>query len=305
MSQQIPASIPSPVSPAVAAPQAAPSADMGSTAYPQWVATTQAAPSAAMPQVQSPATQASVPSTNSQYSQSPSTSSPSNPWEAAMSSLERVVSRISPSPSQTASYQQSPVALPDTQLSSLPLQAQQPWAYQAPQAQPTSFSNGYTTQTSYPTSTEQQAPQLSPETAAVVNHFGIEAPGILNQYSVTLEDALIQQHTVLENVANRAMAMEHILTDPDQLADYTNRFFTEVYPVDEAYPAQENAYQPRYDQMPAVPASAGTGTPTADPQIQWEGFSSVMNQNPEQAWRVLSQMSPEAFRSKLLFLDGN
>ena len=301
MSQQIPASIPSPVSPAVAAPQAAPSADMGSTAYPQWVATTQAAPSAAMPQVQSQATPGTVPSTNNQSSQYPSTSSPSNPWEAAMSSLERVVSRISPSPSQAAQYPQSLAQAQDTQLYSQSSLAQ-PYLYQAPTAQPTSYNNGYTTQTSSPTSTEsQQGTQLSPETTAVVNHFGIEAPGILNQYATVLEDALIQQHTILENVAARGLAMEQILTNPDHLADYTNRFFTEVYPVDETQPTE--AYQPRYDQLPAVPASASAGAPSADPQTQWQGFSQVMNQSPEQAWRYLSQMGPDAFRSKLLFLD--
>lgn len=304
MSQQIPASIPSPASPAVAAPQAAPSADMGSTAYPQWVATTQAAPSATMPQVQSPATQATVPSTNSQYNQSLSTSSPSNPWEAAMGSLERMVSRISPSPSQTASYPQYQTAPQDTQLYSQSSQAQ-PYLYQAPTAQPTSYNSEYTTQTSYPTSTGQ-APeaQLSPETVAVVNHFGVDAPGILNQYSVTLEDALIQQHSVLEAAINRGAAMEHILTDPDQLADYTDRFFTEVYPVD-ADVNEQQTYQPRYDQLPAVPASAMAGAPSADGETQWQGFSQTMNQSPEQAWRYLSQMSPDAFRSKLLFLDAS
>jgi hypothetical protein len=263
-----------------------------------------------MPQAQSPVTPVTAPSTNNQYNQSLSTSSPSNPWEAAMSSLERVVSQISPSRNQAAQYQQSPVALPDTQLSSPASQAQ-PYLYQAPTAQQTSYNNGSTTQTSYPTSSEPQQNLLSAETAAVVNHFGIEAPGILNQYSTTLEDALIQQNDVLENVASRAMAMEHILTDPDQLADYTNRFFTEVYPVDEygiedglSYGTPE-AYQPRYDQFPAVPASASAGSPSADPEIQWQGFNNTMNQNPEQAWRYLSQMGPDAFRSKLLFLDGN
>ena len=38
--------------------------------------------------------------------------------------------------------------------------------------------------------------------------------------------------TTVEQIATRGMAMEQILTDPDQLADYTNRFFTEVYPTD-------------------------------------------------------------------------
>jgi hypothetical protein len=98
--------------------------------------------------------------------------------------------------------------------------------------------------------------------------------------------------------------MEHILTDPDQLADYTDRFFTEVYPVD-ADVNEQQTYQPRYDQLPAVPASAMAGAPSADGETQWQGFSQTMNQSPEQAWRYLSQMSPDAFRSKLLFLDAS
>lgn len=304
MSQQIPASIPSPASPAVAAPSAAPSADQGSTAYPQWVANTQVAPSATMLQAPSPATQVTVPSTNNQSNQYPLTSFPSNPWEAAMGSLERVVSRISPSPSQAAQYPQYQTAPQDTQLYSQSLQAQ-PYLYQAPTAQPTSYNNESTTQTSYPTSTEQQSKaQLSPETVAVVNHFGIDAPGILNQYSVVLEDALIAQHEVLDAAVSRGAAMEQILTNPDQLADYTNRFFTEVYPVD-ADVSEQQSYQPRYDQLPAVPASAMAGAPAVNSDTQWNGFTDTMNRNPEQAWRVLSQMSPDAFRSKLLFMDAS
>jgi len=105
----------------------------------------------------------------------------------------------------------------------------------------------------------------------------------------------------------RAGAMEHILTDPDQLADYTNRFFTEVYPVDEdgQYDANNGVnYEPRYDQFPAVPASATAGTRGADPESQWNGFTQTMDQSPENAWRYLAQMSPDALRSKLLFLDN-
>ncbi len=100
--------------------------------------------------------------------------------------------------------------------------------------------------------------------------------------------------------------MEYILTDGDQLADYTNRYFTEVEPIDVDGPAemqQSNPYVPQYDQMPAVPASASTGVRQADPQTQWQQFSQVMQQDPENAWRYLSQMTPDAMRSKLLFLD--
>jgi hypothetical protein len=204
------------------------------------------------------------------------------------------------------------VAAPDIQQSNLASQVQQPWAYQAPTAQPIYSNNVSTTPISSPTSTAQE-PQLSQASAAVVNHFGLEAPAILNQYSTTLEDALIQQHQTLEQIATRGMAMEQILTDPDQLADYTNRFFTEVYPTDlrtdeqiaadEAQAAIQQSYQPNYDQVPAVPAAASAGQPAQDPNMQWEQFGQVMNQAPDQAWRYLNNMSPEALRAKLLFLD--
>ena len=128
----------------------------------------------------------------------------------------------------------------------------------------------------------------------------------------------MSQQQTLDSFANRAAVMEHILTDPDQLADYTDRFFTEVYPVetvyDQAAAVQEDPYayyedpyayyEPRYDQMPAVPAGAINNAPT-NTELQWEGFSETMNRSPEHAWRYLTQMNPEAFRSKLLFMDAS
>ncbi len=138
----------------------------------------------------------------------------------------------------------------------------------------------------------------------------MEAPAVLNQYAVTLEDALITQNQTLEQIQLRSAAMEHILTDPDQLADYTDRFFTEVYPVDigDAAAAAQiqnvNPYQQQSYNMPAVPAGAGAGAPNANPETQWNQFGAVMNRNPEQAWRYLSNMSPDAFRQKLLVMDN-
>ena len=109
-------------------------------------------------------------------------------------------------------------------------------------------------------------------------------------------DALVIRHD----------AMQTILTDPEHLANYTDRYFTEVVPVDidndNQYQAQPQAYQPSYD-MPAPPAGVGGNTNGGQPQQQWEQFSDVMNRSPENAWRYLSQMGPEALRSKLLFMD--
>jgi len=310
MSQQIQASIPSPVSQAVAAPVAAPQVQSPGS-YPQWVAS-QPTQVVTMPTAtvapQQQATPVTAPTTSYQSSQSQSSPSPSNPWEAAMGSLERVVSRITPQ-AQGSQYPSAPQAW-DTQLSN-PTSALQGLQFPTPSEVPTSYNSGFTTPNSYPTSTvaPSQTVQLSPETVKVVEHFGVEAPAILNQYSVTLEDALISQNETLEQIQLRSAAMEHILTDPDQLADYTDRFFTEVYPVDLNDAAglgasqNVNPYQQQYN-MPAVPAGAAASAPNTNPETQWNQFGAVMNRNPEQAWRYLSNMSPDAFRQKLLVMDN-
>jgi hypothetical protein len=310
MSQQIQASTPSPVSPAVATPVAAPSPEaQGSTAYPQWVAqaATPAVASATTQQAPSQVTPHTDPGISSQFNQYPSSPSPSNPWEQAMGSLERMVSRMAPSPSpvQQSPYSQELQAA--TTQNNLNSQAQ-PWAYQASTEAPTLPSNVSTTPNSFPASTaSSEQLGLSDVTRQVVEHFGAEAPGILNQYSITLEDALISQNERMEQMAAQGKAMEHILTDPDQLADYTNRFFTEVYPVDAEEPVAQAAPQQQYRQdynMPAPPAAGAGAGVNVDPRAQWEGFAQQMDQSPENAWRYLSQMGPEAIRSKLLFMDN-
>lgn len=305
MSQQIQASTPSPVSPAVAP---AASSDQGSTAYPQWVAQTSTPAVASVPTAQPPSQvqQATAPSISNQFSQLTSQSSPSNPWEAAMGTLERVLTQVNPqslNQVQQSPYQAAPQLA--TQLSSQNLQAQ-PWAYQEQQVAQTLPTSASQIRTSSQTSTAPQT-SVSPVTAEVVNHFGIEAPGILNQYACSLEDLLIDQAQKMDVLAARHDAMQTILTDPDYLADYTDRYFTEVVPVDidgdtATYQQQAQAYQPRYD-MPAPPANAGGMVNGPAPQQQWEQFSDVMNRSPENAWRVLQQMGPEAMRSKLLFMD--
>jgi hypothetical protein len=64
-----------------------------------------------------------------------------------------------------------------------------------------------------------------------------------------------------------------------------------------------NPYQQQYDQVPAIPAANAGSERMVDPQLQWEGFKNVMDQSPDQAYRYLSNMSNDAMRSKLLFMD--
>jgi hypothetical protein len=68
---------------------------------------------------------------------------------------------------------------------------------------------------------------------------------------------LLQQAQKTDAATQRMGGMEQILTNPDYLADYTDRFFTEVVPVDidSDVPAQApQQYNQNYD-MPAPPAA--------------------------------------------------
>ena len=118
---------------------------------------------------------------------------------------------------------------------------------------------------------------------------------------------LIDQSQRYDQLSQQAAGMQTILTDPDHLADYTDRYFTEVYPVDigdqQQVQAAPQQYQQNYD-MPAPPAGAGGQQAGVAPQQAWEGFSEVMNRNPENAWRYLQNMGPDAMRNKLLFMEG-
>ena len=66
----------------------------------------------------------------------------------------------------------------------------------------------------------------------MLEHFGAEAPNLLNTYACAVEDALIEQvqrgqsmSLMLEAAGEERGAMNLMLTDPDVLADYVNDFF--------------------------------------------------------------------------------
>ena len=186
-----------------------------------------------------------------------------------MGSLERVISNLpSQSPSQAAPSQLTQAPQQVTTPLSQPSQVQ-PWAYQEQQVQQTSPTNVSQTQASSQTSTDSK-PALSAASVEVIKQFGIEAPGILNQYACTLEDMLIQQAQKTDEVTQRAGGMEQILTNPDYLADYTDRFFTEVVPVDidgDTAPQAPQQYQQNFD-MPAPPAATAGQQQAVQPQQQ-------------------------------------
>jgi hypothetical protein len=195
---------------------------------------------------------------------------------------------------------------------------------------------------------------ISNESLEVLSHFGPEAPVKLNTYSCQVEDALLQSLEHQRNQAS-AIAQQHqyitqvqevlaaatadreamlkILSDPDTLADYTQRFFS----ADGPYPVQTPAEQaqqalaegmiaqdgplmppsgnPRMDAMaqPSAPQfqrpqmpmpQPGAGPRMAGSGNVWGQFSQAMDIDPASAWKVLAQADPEAIRTKLLFMEG-
>ena len=123
---------------------------------------------------------------------------------------------------------------------------------------------------------------------------------------VHLEDMLIQQAQKTDEVTQRAGGMEQILTNPDYLADYTDRFFTEVVPVD------IDGDVPLLKLLSSI-SRTSTCLPLRQPPLvnsklfnlssSGNAFGDAMSRSPENAWRMLAQMSPEALRSKLLFME--
>lgn len=167
------------------------------------------------------------------------------------------------------------------------------------------------------------------------------------QHQYNQAAALQQQHSYIEDVqsvlaaatADRE-AMIAILTDPDQLSDYTRRFFGPEGPYPIETPAEQaqralaegmvgmdgplvpHAGNPRMDltaqqqpmvapqpepqqfQRPQMPMpNPSGGQRLAGSGSVWNQFSQLMDVAPQDAWKVLSAASPEEVRTKILFME--
>jgi hypothetical protein len=185
---------------------------------------------------------------------------------------------------------------------------------------------------------------VSGESLEVLQHFGAEAPALLNRYACVVEDALLAQaqqtaaaleqlqtlqqqqgeaHTVIRAAAEDNAAYHTLLTDPDLLAGYVNDFYGPggPYPTETANDrlaaevAAQEARLPQASQpAPQLPASSyqrpQLEMPAPDVQASsggddfWAMFSQLSDRNPAAAWQLLSQASPEALRSKVLVSEG-
>jgi len=306
---------------------------------PQWVATSQ--PMAA-PMTQVPAQTAapypnSVPTPYSpQVSQAPQQQE--NPYKEA---FNRVVGALSSPVQFPFQGQQSP----QTQVIDPASYASQQTTQFANQVAPTytpgiNSNQGYSANSSQ-ISQEITADQLlangvSPASINVIDHFGPDTAGILNDYSCQLEDAVSSTHGQLQEAAGllQELSQEHkvyerILTDPDILADYTCEFFGANGPFPVPAPGQAapqgqpvgqqfaNAPQPQVTGQPNVTGQAPVAPQRPEmpvppqpqqqgnPQDFWNNFGSAADRDPQNAWRYLNaaQQSPEIFRQKLLVME--
>jgi hypothetical protein len=251
----------------------------------------------------------------------PAESQTSNPWESAFNKVVNLLSAPVQSPFQG---QQSQIPTQYTpanygQPSSQVTQQSAPLTWSPSQESSPNYS-----QTSSTPSLEQIADLvgMSQESRQVMDAFGIEAPAVLNNYALNLEQMLDSAVAWGNNAANlitgyanfavnehqENLAYNEILTNPDVLSDYTLKFFGPEgpYPVYEneaqletrGYPTQEVG-QPQLGQFPAPPAAAAP----QQPENFWGTFSDLMNRDPQNAWRVLNQAQPQTVANKLFVME--
>ena len=286
---------------------------------------------------------ATAPQAEQVYSQAPVAQA--NPWQEAFNRLSESLSATRSSQSQAPYSAPTPQAAPSPEA-----YWQQAASYQAaPSVSGTPISPLPQTQ-AYSQATYQQAPtwnsaatasasdgyleSVSNESLEVLEHFGLEAPALLNRYACVVEDALLAQATqtaevmqkveqlaesleaaklVINSAAEDNAAYHTMLTDPDLLAEYVNEFFGPEgpYPTETAedrLAAEVYANEARNSSAPVFQRPQmdipSPGVQASESDDFWGMFSAISERNPAAAWQMLSQASPEALRSKLLISEA-
>ena len=309
--------------PQAPAPQAqtqapAPQAYQVGTSYPQ--AVPQAAPS-----YQSNPTQYAPQS-------QPAAAPEGNPWESAFNKVMNVLSTPVQSPfqgqlSQTAT-QYGPANYGQVGNSQA-TPASAPQISSASQVSSVNSSQTSSTLSSAELDSLQSQVGMSNESRQVMDAFGIEAPAVLNQYAVNLEEMVDsavqwgnQAQGLIKGYADFAvqehqenLAYNEILTNPDVLSDYTLKYFGPEGPC----PVYENEQQLETQGYPTAPVANGTNTSaTTDgtnfpappqaaapqqPENFWGSFNDTMSRDPQNAWRMLNQAQPNTVQNKLFVME--
>jgi len=303
-------------------------------------------PSAASPSVMSAPQTSQVSPVQQQVpgyqapAQAPQASAPqANPWQQAFQALSASLNTSNPSQAQVSpsAYQTTPTPQATTQPSWASMGQPAPQISQ-PQASTPTYSESEVSSLLQQVAQQSaaQAPAqdqylsgISSESLEVLEHFGAEAPALLNTYACAVEDALIEQVqrgnnilTTLEASQEQNGAMNTMLTNPDVLADYVNEFFGPEgpYPTETAEETQMREYSEARAQFEAEIQAQEQGQvppnfqrpqmemPTPGRQANsandfWGSFSEMMDSNPENAWQYLSQAPQGALQGKALIQD--
>ena len=177
---------------------------------------------------------------------------------------------------------------------------------------------------------DQYLSGISDESLEVLEHFGAEAPALLNTYACAVEDALIEQVqrgnslvTLIDAAGEERAAMNTLLTNPDVLADYVNEFFgpNGPYPTEtpdetiareqvearqqfeQEIEAQERNVVPQNFQRPQMDMPT-PGRQVSEVDDFWGQFSNMMDSSPENAWKYLSAAPQGALQSRALIQDN-
>jgi hypothetical protein len=228
--------------------------------------------------------------TTSGYQASQATPQQDNPYKEAFNKVVGLLSSPVQFPFQGQQSTQSQAIDPASYGS------QQTTQYSNPAAQistpgisnnPASFNNSSQISQQALTTDQLRANGVSDASLQVIDHFGADAPAVLNNYACTVEDALINTSAkldegvkILRDMTKEHKAYEKILTNPDVLADYTTKFFGPKgpYPVQAqnrapvaprgavpaaapTRPAQARPTAPSRPQMPAPPQPQAQGNP--------------------------------------------
>ena len=130
------------------------------------------------------------------------------------------------------------------------------------------------------------------------------------------------QSLLIQAAGEERAAMNLMLTDPDILADYVNDFYgpegpyptpterelAEMQQYEAAQQFENEIYQQEMNTVPEAFQRPQFDMPARNFQSEgaanfWAGFGQMMDNRPEDAWKVLSQADPRAFQQKLLVQD--
>lgn len=271
-------------------------------------------------------------------------------WAAAQQLISGLTA-TPPSQFQAPSYLPTQSTQPQSFVSA-PQWAQPhqiPWQQQAPTYSPAPQALIAQPQTAY---APQVAPQVSEpardsylatvsnESLAVLEHFGPEAPALLNEYATTVEQALIAQAnqtvdaltelTQANEVIDEAQlavsrlmddnaAYQELCTNEELLAEYVNTVMGPGGPFEQILPEDQLAadvasygnrgtqriesYQRPSFAMSQPQSQGGAEAMNEDPSTFWDEFAVLRRANPSQAYRMLSMATPQQLVSRPLVYE--